>query len=225
MFISCVLLAICVSIDSLGIGLTYGLKNTKISFVASFVLFIICLIITSVSVSLGNCISQILSPNSSKVIGAMFLCILGIWIVIQSITSIDNMKTNIVERKNKKNSNLKVRRRQYQFFIDFLGIEIQIIKDPTYSDLDNSNKIDGKEALYLGIALSLDSIGIGIGSSVMGLNTFLFPLLSSIFLLVFLAFGIKVGQKIRFKSKIPQNIWSIVSGILLIIIGFCKIVL
>ena len=226
MFLSSILLAICVSIDSLGIGLTYGLKNTKISSIAKLILFIICLVVTGLSVAIGNYISQIFTPDISKIIGATFLCILGAWIIIQSIT--DKSKSNDFNNDTNKrldNSNRNIKdKKEYQFFIKFLGITIQIIKDPSYSDLDKSNKIDGKEAMYLGIALSLDSIGIGIGSSIMTSNLFLFPLLASIFQLLFLSVGSFLGKKIRDISNIPQNIWSIISGALLIFIGFSKII-
>ena len=48
MLISSFILAISSSIDSLGIGITYGIKNTKISLLGKVVLFVI-----SFSVSLG----------------------------------------------------------------------------------------------------------------------------------------------------------------------------
>ncbi len=118
----------------------------------------------------------------------------------------------------------KLHKKEYRFFIKFLGVTVQIIRDPSYSDFNNSNQIEAKEALYLGIALSLDSIGIGIGSSIMGLNTFLFPILVASFQLFFLSFGGYLGKKIKDISNIPENIWGIVSGILLIFVGISKIV-
>ena len=41
MFINSLFLAISSSIDSLGIGITYGIKGTKISYIANFILFLI----------------------------------------------------------------------------------------------------------------------------------------------------------------------------------------
>lgn len=111
----------------------------------------------------------------------------------------------------------------YQFFIKFLGITIQIIKDPMSSDLDKSKKIDIKEAIYLGITLSIDSFCIGIGSSILGINSVLFPILVSVFQIIFLSLGrlfaLNVGKNVR----IPDNTWNLVSGILLIFIGISKI--
>ena len=46
MIINSLILAVSSSIDSLGIGITYGIKNTKISLIARFILFIISFIIS-----------------------------------------------------------------------------------------------------------------------------------------------------------------------------------
>lgn len=207
MLLNCILLAVCVSLDSLGIGLTYGLKNTKISFYSKIILLIISVIISGISVVIGKCIGIVLSPNFSKILGCILLCIMGIWIILQSIT----------------NNKIKIKK-DYHFFIKFLGITIQIIRDPSYSDLNNSNKIEPKEALYLGIALSLDSFGIGIGSSIIGLNSFLFPILVSAFQLVFLSLGDYLAKKIKNISNVPENTWSIIAGTLLILVGIGKII-
>lgn len=207
MLLNCILLAICVSIDSLSIGLTYGFKGTKITISSKLVLCIIAIVVTSISTFVGAYMSNILSPNASNIIGCILLCSMGLWIIIQS---------TIKEKEKKK--------KEYHFFIKFLGITIQIIRDPNYSDLNNSNQIEGMESIYLGIALSLDSIGIGIGSSILGLNSFLFPILVAIFQLSFLSFGSYLGKKIKDISNIPQNIWSIISGTLLIFVGISKLV-
>lgn len=197
MLLNCFLLAICVSIDSLSIGVTYGLKNTKISFGAKCILFCISIIVTTFSVFLGSSICKVFPSYVSCAIGSILLCLMGVWIIVQAIT------------KNKDGHS---------------GVTVQIIRDPSYSDFNNSNQIEAKEALYLGIALSLDSIGIGIGSSIMGLNTFLFPILVASFQLFLLSLGGYLGKKIKDISNIPENIWGIVSGILLIFVGISKIV-
>ena len=93
----------------------------------------------------------------------------------------------------------------------------------TLSDLDKSNLIDGKEALFLGVALSLDSFAIGISSGILGIHSLLFPLLVSIFQLVFICIGNFVGCLLNSFNKIPEYIWSMISGILLIIIGIIKL--
>ena len=89
-------------------------------------------------------------------------------------------------------------------------------------DLDNSNDINYKEALLLGLALSLDSLCIGIGGSTIGINIYIFSILAAILQYIFLSLGNYLGiHMIHFKF-IPQNIWTKISGILLILIGLLK---
>ena len=54
------LLAFCVSVDSFGIGITYGVKNTKISISAKIVLFILALIIANISIWFGQLLTHFL---------------------------------------------------------------------------------------------------------------------------------------------------------------------
>ena len=164
MLYSYIMLALCVSIDALGTGITSGLKNTKIStrlisgvypdtskiipttFLYSldcsffFFLFIFSFIITSFSLLVGNTISGFLSNFLCNLLGGLILCIMGLWIIFQG---------------------------------------------PEHSDLDNSNYIDTKESLFLAIALSLDSIGVYIGGSLIGITSIWFPIVVSLFQLVF----------------------------------------
>lgn len=210
MLLNAIILAISASIDSFGVGITYGIKKTKISIAAIIVLLILSIFFTSVSITFGNILSSYISPSVSSIIGVSILILIGIFILYGAIF------------KNEKISKSKSEHKEYSFFIKFLGITVNIIKDPINSDFDNSNKIDIKEAIFLGIAMSLDSISIGFGCSTIGINSFLFPLLTSFFQILFLCAGKLLGKKISSISSIPQNIWNIISGVILICMGIVK---
>jgi putative sporulation protein YtaF len=207
MLLNCILIAICVSIDALGIGLTYGLKNTKISFSARIVLFVTAVIMSSLSVIIGNSINKMLPSKIANIIGCLVLVLIGLWLIIQAVTN-----------------NKKKIKKEYHFFIKFLGITVQIIRDPNSSDLNNSNQIEAKEAIYLGIALSLDSVAVGLGGNIIGLTSFIYPILVGIFQLLFLFLGKFLGRKAQNISYIPENIWSIMAGCLLIFLGISKFI-
>ena len=180
MLINSLLLALSSSIDSLGIGITYGIKNTKISIFSQIILFIISIIVTTISVMLGSVLKNFLSDIISKFIGSGILIILGIVIIIQT--------------KEKSSS----------------------------FDFNHSNIIDPSEAIALGIALSLDSLCIGIGGSVFGLDISMFPILVATLQLAFLNLGNFFGRKLIKAVNIPSGIWSILSGGLLVLIGIVK---
>ncbi len=215
MLINSLLLAFSSSIDSLGIGITYGIKNTKISHMGKIILFIISFSISILSILLGNLIKNIFSDFITKLIGSVILIGMGIFVCFQSIH-----KSN--KTKSQELSTCKRDEKIYSFFIKFLGITIKIIKNPTSSDLDDSNTIDSKEALFLGFALSLDCLCIGACGSIIGISSFIFPLFISIFQLTFLSLGNILGKKLHKFSTLPNNIWSIISGVLLILIGLAK---
>lgn len=136
-----ILLALSVSIDSLGMGMAYGIKNAKIKFLSKCILFIMSILFTSCSFIIGNLINSVLSELLTKVISSGILIIIG----------------------------------------------IIILADPIPFDFDNSKGIDTKEALLLGIALSLDSVCVGIGSSIGGYSNLYFPLLASSFQILFIS--------------------------------------
>lgn len=216
MLLSYLTLAISVSIDSFGIGITYGFRDTKISRIAKFILFLISIMITSLSIVIGNVIHHFFPIYITTLIGASFLILMGFWIIYQALKKRElKEETTDIEIKKKEP-------KIHEIFIDFLGITIQIIRDPISSDLDNSQKIDWKEAIYLGFALSIDSLCIGVCGSALGYTSFLFPILVATFQLIFLSFGRFLGNKISSVSRIPENIWSILSGVLLICIGISR---
>ncbi len=220
MLLNCLFLAISSSIDSLGIGITYGIKNTKITMGAKSILFFISFIISIISIYFGNLLKFIFPDFLIHYLGSFLLILMGLFMCFQSV------KVSKKEYKIENDKNLKIldTEKIYSFFIKCLGITIKIIKNPSSSDLDKSNVIDSKEALFLGLALSLDSFCIGIGFSMLNTFSIIFPLLTSCFQLFFLSLGNYCGKKLYSFSKLPDNIWSTISGILLIIIGFCKMI-
>ena len=220
MLLNCLFLAISSSIDSLGISITYGIKNTKITIGAKSILFFISFIISIISIYFGNLLKFIFPDFLIHYLGAFLLILMGLFMCFQSLKK--SKRDDIV--KNSKNLEMSDTEKIYSFFIKCLGITIKIIKNPSSSDLDKSNIIDSKEALFLGLALSLDSFCIGIGFSMLNTFSIIFPLLTSCFQLFFLSLGNYCGKKLYSFSKLPDNIWSTISGILLIMIGFCKII-
>lgn len=214
MFFTSLILAMSSSIDALGIGTTFGIRNTKVSVGAKFVIYFLILIISSIGVLIGSFISKFLSPTLTNVLGSLVLIFMGIWIIYNSINSkpIKKEKSNIKGFK-------------YNFFIKPLGITVQIIKNPISSDLDNSQNIDAKEAFYLAFALSLDALCIGIGSSIFGVNPFIFPVFVATMHILFLSVGTILGKNVKKLIHLPENTFTIISGLLLILIALFRIFL
>lgn len=186
MFTNSIILAISSSLDSLGIGITYGIKNMNVSKISKIVLFIISCLISYLSVFLGRFLSFVFSDFFIHSIGSFVLIFIGFSMIIKSF----------IESKNKKNN---------------------------YYDFNCSNLIEPKETLALGIALSLDSFGIGISFSLTNSNFMLFPIFIGLFQVIFICFGCHLGKKVNSISCLPNFVCNIISGLLLILIGILKI--
>lgn len=212
MLLNCLLLAIPISLDCFGIGITYGIKNTYITPIAKIIIFSIFFIVTSIAVRIGTLIIKIFSLEFANITGVILLVLMGGWMIYQSF------RPKVKEKK------LGPSKPQiFKLFIKPFGLTIQIIKNPSNSDLDHSNHIDAKEALYLGLAISIDAFCAGVGCSAIGITSFYFPLFIAIFHILFLTLGSFMGKMLSSHTKIPDNIWSIISGILLITIGISKL--
>ena len=142
MLLNVILLSISSSIDSFGIGITYGLRRLKINILSKLILFTISVIITYISLLIGKNLCYLLPPVLIKLLGAFILIIIGTTIIFQIINS---KKEKINQSKNYKfldNNSIYTEKKIYKFFIKFLGITIQIIKNPVCSDFDDSLNID-----------------------------------------------------------------------------------
>lgn len=181
LFISSLILAISSSIDSIGLGITYGLKRTILTKQDKLILFFISAIVTLISGLIGNILKNILSEKFFNFIGSIILICIGLFIIF--------------ETNNK----------EYSF------------------DFDNSNDIDCKEAIFLGLALSLDSLCIGIGAVSLGINIFFFSILVAFLQFLFLSIGNFLGINLSNFKFIPQSVWTKISGIALILIGALKL--
>lgn len=182
MLLHCILLALSVSIDSLGIGVAYGIKNTTISKISNIILFAISFCVTCGSIFLGHYISVLLSPTFSTFLGSSFLILLGVY----NIYNISNNK-----------------------IVDY--------------DIDHSNTINQKEAIFLGLALSIDSACVGIGCGIIGMDDIILPILVSSFQLIFLNCGNLIAKCIVKSINIPEKLLATFSSVVLIVVGILRL--
>ncbi len=77
MIFHCIILAFCSTLDSLGIGITYGLKNTHILFNAKIILFICSFLVTLLSLFLGDLLSYFFYDSITDILGCIVLILIG----------------------------------------------------------------------------------------------------------------------------------------------------
>lgn len=205
--ISLLLLAFAVSLDSFSVGLTYGLRKMKIPLKSIAVIAVCSAAVLMAAMMIGQLLESFFSPDLAEKLGGAVLILLGGWILIQFF-------------RPDKNELLCHEKIIMNFEIKSLGIVINILKKPMTADFDRSGTINGIEAVMLGLALSLDAFGAGIGAALLGLPPAKLALAAACMSSIFVYAGMKLGSYFA-KSGWMQK-FSFVPGILLIIIGLLK---
>lgn len=204
------MLAISLNMDSFGVGISYGMRDIKIPFFSKVILCLCSIIYATVAMILGKWIVSFLPSEFSNIVGVSILIGMGLLVIIQSLFSNNNKK-----EKNKTDP--------IKIHIKPLQITIQIIRDPVLGDMDKSNSIDAKESLYLGIALSIDSLGAGIGIYAAGIFSVFTPFAIGICQIIFLSIGNLIGKKIATLKKISTKLCLFISGVILIVLGLIRL--
>ena len=194
------ILAIATSLDSLGVGVAYGLNGTRVRFSAHVCISIVMMAITWTSVALGNRISHILPEAVAKGMSALFFAGIGLWILLPA---------------------LKKKRQRPSAAPEHAPTLTEVLENPQLADRDRSRDIDLREAFLLGIALSLNNIGGGISAGLIQLNAFAMASLSVFFNVVCIAGGHLVGSRLG-ASRLSGYAVTL-SGILLILVGLWQL--
>lgn len=103
MIIKCILLALSASIDALGLGITYGIKKTKMSKSGNLIIFTTLFCLSGLSVFIGHYITTLFSAVVSAILGASLLILLGIYNIFKAKnnnpTNFDTDGSNYIDAK------------------------------------------------------------------------------------------------------------------------------
>lgn len=210
MWLQLIILSVALSIDGFGVGVTLGMRNMKIPFKSIVVISTCSAISLGVAMLIGQFIGQHISPSAAEKTGGIILILLGVWLVFQFF------------KKDKETADIRTKEKMiFNFEFKSFGVVINILQKPTDVDFDQSGTINGIEALVLGVALSLDAFGAGIGAAMIGISPVILALAIGSMSSIFIWSGLHSGRLLA-KSKLVQNL-SFLPGVLLIIIGILKL--
>ncbi len=204
------LLVLAVCIDSFATSITYGIGKIKIPFHCTLLINIIGAAMLAASLMLADFISDRISINSIKILSGGLLFIMGaVNLFFPFIKSI------FTHCKGKELTNFALVKK---------SILLAIFLDETKADLDQSKSLSVKEACFLGVALSVDSLASGFSGG-LGIcqGYFIYGVLLCFFLgLIGINLGARIGRLISLRVSNRLDL-SFLSGILLIILGFTKL--
>lgn len=202
-----ILLVLSVSIDSFLASIAYGTNKIKIPLTSALIIDIISASMLGVSLIIGGFIQNYISINVAKIASFLILLALGIYRLFESL-----LKSYI-----KKNSN-KPSPLTFKLF-DF-NFVLQVYADETKADFDKSKILTSKEAFYLAFALSLDSLAVGFGSSLISINYIQVFIVALFIGIIAILLGSFMGRK--FVESTNLNL-SWLSGTMLIIFAFLRV--
>lgn len=215
--ISALILVLAVSLDGFAVGIMYGLRKIRIPIISVTIISFCSGLIIFASMQIGSFLMRFLSPATAEGIGACILIAIGIWAIARMFTHEDhkeNPKKGQLDHPAGKRTIISIE-------FKTLGLVVEILKRPASADMDRSGNISSGEAALLGIALSLDAFGAGIGAAMIGLSPWLTPIMIALASGLFLTAGLKIGYLVSKVSWIRSL--TLFPGLMLIIIGVFKL--
>ncbi|MCF8565457.1 sporulation membrane protein YtaF [Alicyclobacillus tolerans] len=188
------------SIDNFGVGVSYGVTKIKIGFLPNLLIAVIAFAFSILGIYFGGYISKIMPGTLSTVVAALFVFIIGVRIILITLSS-----------KRRRSSNDATSRKGLQSYI----------QDPENADKDKSGEISLVEALVLGVAVSMNALTNGLGAGLMRLSPIYVSTSAGVFSFLAIWWGVSLGERVAHirigRLNLGQFSTVISGGILLLI--------
>lgn len=182
------------NLDNAGVGIAYGIARIRLPFLSNLWIAIITFLITGSAVIFGIKVSTLLSPPAAKLLSAVVLCGLGLWLLLPALAN--RRKQETTEQRPSM---------------------LAVLTDPQQADRDRSRQIDLQEATLLGMALSINNIGGGMSAGLVHLSILWTALFSAVISFLVLWLGGWAGR--RLAATRLGDYAQVLAGVLLIVIG------
>ncbi len=173
--LSLLALALSSSLDNLGVGISYGIRNIRIPPTSHLCLILICFVFSLFGTAAGSWFEAALPAYLPTLIASAILFAVGGYLLFF-------LKPTMPAAPS------------YHHFQTILA-------EPMRADTDTSGDIDLSESILLGTALSANSLVGGFSAGFLGLSPFLLALLSALFGWLTLLFGIRLGRQMYRSSR------------------------
>jgi putative sporulation protein YtaF len=194
-------------IDSFVASIAYGTSKIQIPPLCTIIINLVCTITLACSLLIGSIFKSFLPSNLPVILGFILLMLLGIYRLFEYIFK------SYISKRSKSDSPLTFKLFDFRFVLQVYANEIK-------ADFDKSKCLNVKESFYLGLALSLDSLAVGIGSSLCSINYMQVLILCFVIGISAVSFGVFLGRK--FAQKLHLEL-SWLSGVLLILLAIIRV--
>lgn len=193
LFFAPVLFGLSASLDALLLGICYGIRGITVRLWENLLISFITLLGTCLSIGFGILLMPLLPAATATILGSAVLIILGMYYLTKPLLAKLNLR--LFPHKAKEN----------------------------VCEEDLPARTSLKEALLIGITLSVNNMSIGFVSGIAGLHPVPTAIITLLFSIVFLYLGNRMGRSRVF--KFASRLADPVSGGLLVLLGLLQLLL
>ena len=205
---SSLLFGVSASLDALLLGITYGIRKVHIKLWQNLFISLITLLGTCISVGFGSWLGPLLPVSLGKWIGSITLMAFGIYYLLKfMIPFCKRYLHNFTSLQKSK--------------LTKTGRPGETHETSACSCEPSASPASMKNVLFLGVSLSANNIGIGLGASIAGLSLLSAAITTFLFSAVFLSLGNRMGRG-RLSDLLGYTADPI-SGLLLLGLGACEL--
>jgi len=201
------MLALVLSLDAFVCAFAYGSERIKLPVLSVCVITAICAAVLALAGWAGTLVMVFLPYWLEPALSFAILFMLGI------VRLFDGFIKRMIQRRTDFNKQLNFRAFNLRFIL-------QLYADPARADVDSSKVISPAEAMVLALAVSLDSVAIGISAAFAGINMLYLVIAAFVATAAALALGRVIGERVS--RSLPFDI-STGGGALLIILAFARL--
>ncbi|HHW15048.1 MAG TPA: hypothetical protein GXX28_08970 [Firmicutes bacterium] len=167
-----ILLALAVSLDGFGAGVSYGLRRIRLDWRSLAVVGLVAGATAWLATGTGHLFAHLAGRQWGgafvQQLGAALL--LGLGLVSLNNAGREQSGSQVGQAADVPAANHPPggRRRLWCLHLRTWGLVVEVARQPGRADLDRSGSISLPEALLLGLALALDSGGVGLGAGMAG---------------------------------------------------------
>lgn len=217
------LLALAVSLDGFGAGLSYGLKRVRLGWRILAVIGLVGGAMAFLSTGAGHLLGRLLGHQwgvtFGQELGAALLLALG-------LVSLGNAGRGGEEEPDAAepaglDSPTGGRATVWSLRLKTWGLVVELARQPGRADLDHSGTISVPEALLLGLALSLDGGSVGLGAGLSGLSPWQVAVAVAPANVALLGLGTALGRRVTAQRR-PAAL-GLLPGIILLLLAVMRL--
>lgn len=201
-------LALALSLDGMFAGVAYGVRRIGIP-IGSMTIVASCTMFgMGASMILGLLARDLISERTVELVGAALLGGIGVWQLFQGFLE-------YLRQRAEDASQAVVR-----WNLRDVGIVIQVLREPTLADADDSGAIDPREAVLLGAALGLDAFAAGFAAALLGIGDWVLVPIVGVAQAALIGLGIWLGRR---SGRWIRGKGMLLPGAILIVLALARL--